>query len=68
MAYQRKTRDYYDVEGNYGSGHDWEAVTAEDSRREAMARLREYRENKPGVTFRLRARRERIAPAATPEP
>jgi len=42
----------YDVQGNYGYG--WEAVTCEETRREALKRLREYRENEPGVPFRVK--------------
>lgn len=64
MAYVRVTRDEYDVEGNYGYGDGWEAVTCEDSRREARERLREYRDNEPGVPFRIRKRRVRIEPGA----
>ena len=50
-AYKRTTRDEYDVEGCYAGG--WEPVTAEDTYREARARLREYRENEPGTAFRI---------------
>ena len=60
MTYQRKTRDVYDVEGNYGYGDGWEAVTAEDNRKEARERLKEYRENEPGTPFRIKKHRERI--------
>lgn len=58
MAYKRKTRDYWDIEGNYGQG--WEAVTAEDTWAQARARLKEYRENEPGIPFRIKAKREKI--------
>ena len=61
MTYIRKTRDYWNVEGNYGYGDGWEVVTAEDDRKEARQRLKEYRENEPGVPFRVIKRRERIA-------
>lgn len=57
MAYQRKTRDEFQVHGNYGYGHGYEEVTAEDSFREARARLREYRENEPGIPFKLVTKR-----------
>ena len=60
MAYQRKTRDVYEVHGDYGHGHGFEMVTAETERPEARARLREYRENEPGVAFKLVKTRERI--------
>lgn len=62
MAYKRITRDMYDVEGwyNQGARYGWETVTTEESRSEACARLREYRDNEPGTAFRLRHYRERI--------
>lgn len=59
MAYVRKTRDVFEIVGFYAGG--WEAVTCEDTRREASRRLREYLENEPGTPFRLIVRRERIA-------
>ena len=55
-----KTKIIYVVQGNYGYGHGWEDLTAEDERKEALARLREYRENE-SAPFRLIRRRERIA-------
>jgi hypothetical protein len=59
--YVRKTIDVYNVEGDYGYGHGFEVVTAEASYGEARARLREYRENEPGIAFRIKKTRERIA-------
>ena len=59
MAHQRKTRDEFQVHGNYGFGY--EEVTAEDTRKEALARLREYRENEPGTSFKLVTRRIPLA-------
>lgn len=53
-------RFFWAVQGNYGYGHGWEDVTAEDSWSEAKARLREYRENEPGVPFRVRRKREHV--------
>ena len=41
MAYTRKTKDEYIIQGYYGQG--WEDVTAEDTRTEAKTRLKEYR-------------------------
>lgn len=51
MAYVRKTSDEYRILGNYGQG--FEEVTAEETYTEARARLREYRENEPGYSFKL---------------
>lgn len=58
MNYQRKTRDLFDIEGRYRGA--WECVTCEETGREARARLKEYRENEPETTFRIRKYRERI--------
>lgn len=61
MTYQRKTRDVFNIEGAYpAGGYGWEIVTAESTPVEARARLREYRENEPGIPFRIRKTRERI--------
>ena len=60
MAYVRKTRDSYEVQGNYGYGDGFECVTAEDTRHEARERLKEYRANEPGVPFRLKVVREKV--------
>jgi hypothetical protein len=49
--YQRKTKDEYEVQGYYA--HGWECVTAEDDRKEARARLREYNENEPQYAHRI---------------
>ena len=57
MAYQRKTRDEFEVQGNYGPPYGFELVTCEDTRPEARQRLREYRENEPGVAFRIVCKR-----------
>jgi len=51
------------VQGNYGYGHGWEDVTAEGTRKEALARLREYRANE-NAPFRLITRRVLRAQAA----
>lgn len=51
MAYQRKTSDEFRILGDYGQG--FEEVTAESTRAEARDRLKEYRDNEPGVSFKL---------------
>ena len=43
MAYQRKTRDRWDIETNYGYG--WEVENSEYTRTDAKRSLKEYREN-----------------------
>ena len=57
MAYQRKTRDEYELQGNYGQG--WEALTTEETMREAKERRREYIENEGG-NYRIKRHRVRL--------
>ncbi len=58
MAYQRKTRDEFIVEGYFE--RQWEEVTAEDTKKEILARLKEYRANDPQHQYRWRVRRVKI--------
>jgi hypothetical protein len=47
----------FDIEGDYG--HGWELVTCEETKADAVAMRDLYRENEPGVAFRIRrVRRE----------
>jgi hypothetical protein len=55
--YKRKTVDLFDIEGDYG--HGFEVVTAETTYSDARRALREYRENEPGIAFRIRKYREK---------
>ena len=50
-ARERKTEDEYQIHGNYG--HGWEEVTAESTMKDARAQLKTYRENEPGVSFKI---------------
>lgn len=59
MAYVRKTKDEYIVQGNYGYGHGFEDECAEETRKEAKERLKEYRENGNG-SYRIVKRRVKI--------
>jgi hypothetical protein len=59
MAYNRKTVDEFTVQGQYSDG--WEDLTSEKSRKEILARLKEYRENEPGISFRYVKRRVKPA-------
>jgi hypothetical protein len=56
--YQRKTRDLWDILGNYGQG--WEVLTCATSLKEKNQHLREYRENEPQRQFKSVKYRERI--------
>lgn len=58
MSYQRKTRDVWNLLGDYGQG--FEHVTAELTYKEIRERLREYRATEPHVPFRVKMTRERI--------
>lgn len=60
MTYQRKTRDVFEVEQYFGTGHGWEFVCSENTRREANERRREYRDNQPEFAVRVRKHREPI--------
>ncbi len=58
MAYQRKTRDEYELQGNYGQG--WERLTTEETYSAAVEQRRCYRDNEGG-SYRIRAVRVPIA-------
>lgn len=59
MAYQRKTRDVYQLLADYGTD-GWEYVLEENTLSEARKRLREYRENAPQYEYKIKKVRERI--------
>lgn len=63
MAYTRKTRDVFELEGYY-QPYGWELLTAEETRTEIRQRRQEYRDNEPGTPLRIRKRRERIEQTA----
>ena len=44
---------HYELQGNYGESAGWELITAEDSKEEIVARLRDYQENEGGK-YRIR--------------
>lgn len=59
MAYQRKTRDRWDIMTNYGYG--WECENSEYTREDARRSFKEYRENSFGrYDVRLEKHREPI--------
>lgn len=65
MAYQRKTRDRWDIETNYGYG--WEVENSEYTREDARRSLREYRENLQAYgkcDVRMTKHRERLEVSA----
>lgn len=65
MAYQRKTRDRWDIETNYGYG--WEVENSEYTRENARSSFREYRENLQAYgkcDVRMTKHRERLEETA----
>jgi hypothetical protein len=42
----------WDIQADYG--HGFETVTTETTHKEALLRLKEYRGNEPGITFRIK--------------
>ena len=61
MAYQRKTRDVWEVQANYGYGDGWECAAASTSFKDARNDLKAYRENAPQFQYRIKMYREKIA-------
>lgn len=60
MSYTRKTRDEFEIAGDYGQGDGFECVTTETTLRAAREQVRTYRENEPGIPFKIITRRVRI--------
>lgn len=58
MAYQRKTRDLFAIQGDYGLG--WETVCEEETMADAKKQLRYYNENETLYPHRIKKRRERL--------
>jgi hypothetical protein len=63
MVRQRKTEDEYEVQQYTGPQYGWEMVTTETTRKEALARLKEYRENQPEYPARMVKKRVKIKEA-----
>lgn len=58
MAYKRKTKDVYEIQGFYAG--EWETVTEEETWKEAKVQLKCYNENERMYPHRIKKRRERI--------
>ena len=58
MAYTRKTYDEWQIQGLYYG--QWEEVCAEDNRKDARQRLKEYQENETGTHFQIKKVRIKI--------
>ena len=57
MAYQRKTKDEYQIWQYWGQ---WEEVCCEDTWKDAKARLKEYRANQPEAACKVIKRRVKV--------
>ena len=57
MAYQRKTRDEFDIEMLTSEG--WEVVDCRETRKAAIASKKEYQQNQPGQ-YRVKHHRVKI--------
>ena len=60
MAYQKKLKDVYMVQGYYCDEYGWETLTEEDTTKEAYEMLKCYNENEPMYRHRIKRRVERI--------
>ena len=58
MTYQRKTRDYWDIEQLTPQG--WEVVNSEETNADRRRSIKEYRDNQPEYPVRSVKHRERI--------
>ena len=57
MSYQRKTRDYWEIQGNCGYG--FECENTETTLKDARRSVKEYRDN-VNYPIRIVKKRERI--------
>ena len=60
MTYTRKTKDTYILYVNYGYGDGYEEEIQEETKKEILIRLKEYRENCPQYHAIYRKKRELI--------
>lgn len=58
-GYKRKTEDVYEIRGDYG--HGFECVTTEETRKAAREQLKTYRDNEPGIAFKIVVKRVKMA-------
>lgn len=60
MPYKRKTQDVWAIQTYTGSQYGWETVTTELKYRDAVKRVREYRENEPQYSHRIKLTRVKV--------
>ena len=51
--YVRKTVDEFEIQQYTGTQYGWECVCAEETRKEAKERLKEYRTNQPELAVKM---------------
>ena len=56
--YIRKTKDEYEIEGNYGYG--WDYICTAKEQKDAKRLLKEYSKNEPRYSHRIKKRRVKI--------
>lgn len=54
MAYKRKTHDEYQIWGDFGYGGGFEYVVTGEDWEDARRLLKEYRENDPANSYRMK--------------
>lgn len=60
MAYKRKTRDEFEIQGYYAPEIGWECICTVDTRIEARTQLKDYNMNEPMYPHRIKKRRVKI--------
>lgn len=60
MAYERKTKDVYEIQGYYGIENGWEYLCEEETYTAARATLKLYNENEMDIQHRIKKRRVNI--------
>ena len=56
--YVRKTRDIYVLLGDYGYG--WDEILIESTKKDILARLKEYQENEPNYLHKIKKKRVKL--------
>lgn len=60
MSYKRKTYDEWQLLANYGYGQGYEIDTTELTYVAIKQRLKEYRENAPQYSYKIKCKRVKI--------
>ena len=60
MTYQRKTKDEWQIQQNWGYGHKCETVYTADTYVDARLRLKEYSKNQRHIPIRIKLVRVKL--------